>query len=172
MPAATTIAIIGIGLSLAGTVMQAQAQKKAAKAASARARDAAAERRRGEELQTRRENLQASRQRRRASAEARRFRAQAVNLAANRGAGGAIGAPGSTIPGVSGNIASQLNFNNAFINQVTGLNTQIRTAFGNAQTIARTPITAGQNLAAFGGFASAAGSGLTNNATDISTFLS
>jgi hypothetical protein len=148
-----------------------QGQKKAAKAASARARAASAERRRAEELQTRRENLQVSRQRRRASAQARRFRAQAVNLAANRGAGGAIGAPGSTIPGVSGNIASQLNFNNAFINQVTGLNAQIRTAFGNVQTISGTPITAGQNLQAFGGFARAAGSGITGNAADISKFL-
>jgi len=160
----STIAAIGLGVSAVGTVMQVVGQRQQAKAARRRAADAAAARQRAEELQKRREDIAASRQRRRAAAEARRFRAQAVNLASNRGAGGAIGAPGSTVPAVSGNIQSQLNYNNAFINRTTTLNEGIRAALGEAQDIASRPITAGSGLMAFGGLAQSAGAFAYNNA--------
>ncbi len=143
--------VVSVGASVIGQRQQAKAAKKQAAAA-------AAERQRARDLEQKRANIQAARQRRKAAAEARRFRASAVNLANNRGAGGAIGAQGSTIPGVSGNIQSQLNYNNAFINRVTDLNQGIRTAFGNAQDIASRPITAGQNMMAFGQAAGAVGS--------------
>ena len=135
---------------IVSSVISYAGQRQQAKAAKKRAAAAAAERRRAEQLQKRRDDIAAARQRRRASAEARRLRGQAVNLAAQRGAGGAIGAPGSTVPAIQGNIQSQLNYNNAFINRVTTLNQGIRTALGNAQTIASTPITAGMGLMAFG----------------------
>tara|TARA_R110000822_G_scaffold78235_2_gene187489 strand:+ start:759 stop:1271 length:513 start_codon:yes stop_codon:yes gene_type:complete len=140
-----------IAIAVVSAAFQYYGQKQQMKAADKRARAAADARAKGEALQQKREDIQASRQRRRAVAESRRFRAQAVNLAANKGAGGAIGAPGSTVPGVSGNIQSQLNFNNAFINQVTGLNQGIRSAFSEAQNIASRPITAGSTLSAIGG---------------------
>jgi len=145
--AVATAVIVGAVLSAGVSYM---GQRQQAKAAKKQAAAAAAERQRAEQLQKRRDDIQAARQRRRAAAEARRFRASAVNLANNRGAGGAIGASGSTIPAVTGNIQSQLNYNNAFINRVTSLNEGIRTALGNAQTIASQPITAGMGLMAFG----------------------
>lgn len=156
--AVATAIIIGAAVSAAGTLVQMQAQRKQQKAAARQAAAAAAERRRAAQLQKRREDVIAARQRRRAAAEARSFRARAVNLAANRGAGGAIGAPGSTVPAVQGNTQSQLNFNNAFINQVTTLNQGIRSAFLSADEIANRPITAGQGLSAFGSLLGTAGS--------------
>ena len=125
-------------------------QQKASRAADKRASQAAAARAQGEALQARKANLTAMRQRRRAAAESRRLRATAVNTGANRGFGGAIGQQGSTIAGFQGSIQSQLNYNNAFINQVTSLNAGIRSAFGQASSIANTPITAGAGLSAFG----------------------
>ena len=144
--------LISAALTTVTTIYTAQQQKKAA---SKRAREAAAARDRAEKLQKRRDDVQASRQKRRAVAEARRFRAQSVNLAANRGAGGAVGAQGSTLQGVQGNIQSQLNYNNAFINQVTGLNQGIRSAFNEAQTIANRPL-GGSGIASALGAASSA----------------
>jgi len=158
-----TIGVISLVTSAIGFGAQVAGQRKAQRAAQRRAANAAAARQRAEALQRRRENIIAARQRRRAAGEARRFRGIGTNLAANRGAGGAIGAAGSTVPGLSGNIASQLNFNNAFINRTTELNQGIRSAFGQAQTIASTPITAGFGLRAFGGFARAAGGLIFSN---------
>jgi hypothetical protein len=152
------MAITAIVATVVSVGAQVYGQRQQAKAAKKQAAEAAAERQRGRDLEQKRANIQAARQRRKAAAEARRFRASAVNLANNRGAGGAVGAQGSTIPGVSGNIQSQLNYNNAFINRVTDLNQGIRTAFGNAQDIASRPITAGQNMMAFGQAAGAIGS--------------
>ncbi len=172
MAAAASIAIAGLAVTVAGTAVSFIGQRQAQKAAAKRAREAADERARARALEEKRANIQASRQRRRAAAEARRFRASAVNLANNRGAGGAIGAQGSTIPGVSGNIQSQLNYNNAFINRVTDLNSQISSAFGNAQDIASRPITAGSGLMAFGSLAASAGGFMTSNAGSISKFVS
>jgi hypothetical protein len=143
-----------IVLSTVTTVM---GQRQAAKAAKNQARDAAAARQRAEDLQKKRDDIQAARQRRRAVAESRRFTSQATNLAANRGAGGAIGASGSTVAGVTANLQSQLNFNNAFINRVTDLNQGIRSAFTDAQNIASRPITAGSGLMAFGALVGAFG---------------
>lgn len=140
------------------TVVSYAGQQQQASAAKKQARDAAAARQRAEDLQKKRDDIQAARQRRRAVAESRRFTSQAVNLAANRGAGGAIGASGSTVAGVTANLQSQLNFNNAFINRVTDLNQGIRSAFTDAQNIASKPITAGQNLMAFGSLIGKAGS--------------
>jgi hypothetical protein len=51
-----------------------------------------------------------------------------------------------------------LNFNNAFINQVTTLNQGIRSAFSEASAIRQRPITAGANLSAFGQVAGTVGS--------------
>lgn len=143
----------GIALAVLSAGLQFLGQRKTEKAAKARAAAEAAERRRAEALQQRRDSVIATRQRRRSAAEARRLRAQSVNLAANRGVGGAIGAQGSIVPGVSANITQQLNANNAFVNTVTSLNAGIRTAFGNAQTIGNQPITAGSTLTAFGSLA-------------------
>lgn len=162
------IAVAGLVLSAVGTIASVVGQQKAAKAAAKRARESAAERARARALEQKRANIAASRQRRRAAAESRRFRAQATNLAANRGAGGAIGAQGSTLPAVGGNIQSQLNYNNAFINRVTTLNAQISTAFGNAQDIANRPISAGSGLMAFGSIARTAGSFAYSNAGSLS----
>ena len=134
-------AVISGGFSLIG-------QKQQQKAADRRAADASAANARAEALRTRRANLTAMRQRRRAASESRRLRATAVNLGANRGFGGAIGQQGSTIPGFTGSIQSQLNYNNSFINRVTEINQQYRTAFGQAQSIANTPITAGAGMMA------------------------
>jgi|TARA_R110002020_G_scaffold364_7_gene1897 hypothetical protein len=125
-------------------------QQKAARAADKRASQAAAARAQGEALEARKANLTAMRQRRRAAAESRRLRATAVNTGANRGFGGAIGQQGSTIAGFQGSIQSQLNYNNAFINQVTSLNAGIRSAFGQADTITRGIDSAGTGLFAFG----------------------
>lgn len=168
--AALTVAIVGVALSAVGTVATVIGQKQAQKAASKRAREAASARQRAEALQKKREDIQAARQRRQAAAEARRFRGRAVNRAALQGAGGAIGAQGSTVPGVSANLQSQLNFNNAFTNRVTELNAGIRSAFGQAQDIANKPITAGSGLMAFGGLARSAGSFAFSNAGSISKF--
>lgn len=167
---ATTAAVVGAVAAVAGVGVSYMGQRQQAKAAKKRAREAAAARQRAEALQKRREDIAAARQRRRASAEARRFRAQAVNLAANRGVGGAIGAPGSTVPAVSGNLQSQLNYNNAFINRVTNVNQGIRAALGEAQTIASTPITAGMGLTAFGGALQSAGAFTFNNADTIGKY--
>lgn len=142
--------VVAAVAAVAGMASSYVGQKKAAKEASKRAREASAARQRAEALQKRREDIQAARQRRRSAAEARRFKGQAVNRAALQGAGGAIGAQGSTVPGVSANLQSQLNFNNAFTNRVTELNAGIRSAFGQAQDIANRPITAGSGLMAFG----------------------
>ncbi len=142
---------ISLGVKLLGAGISFLGQRKAAKAAKRRAAETTAARRRTEALQKRREDIVAARQRRRSFAEARRFRGGAVNLAAVRGVGGAIGAQGSTVPGVTANIAQQLNANNAFINQVTTLNAGIRSAQGAVADIAGTPITAGSGLVAFGG---------------------
>ncbi len=120
------MAVVSAIATVVGIGLQAQAAKKQRKFQQRQAAEASASRAREEALQKKRADIEASRQRRRAAAEARRFRSQALNLAANRGAGGAIGAQGSTVPGVTGNIQSQLNFNNAFINRVTTLNNQIR----------------------------------------------
>jgi hypothetical protein len=166
-----TLAAIGIGLSAVGTVATIIGQQSAAKAAAKRAREAAAARQRAEDLQKKRDDIQAARQRRRAVAESRRFTSQAVNLAANRGAGGAIGASGSTVAGVTANLQSQLNFNNAFINRVTDLNQGIRSAFTDAQNIASRPITAGSGLMAFGGLARSVGSFTFANAKGISSYF-
>tara|TARA_R110002167_G_scaffold2887_1_gene14126 strand:+ start:472 stop:993 length:522 start_codon:yes stop_codon:yes gene_type:complete len=155
-------AIIISAVLQAGTAYM--GQKAQTKAANKRAREAAAARERAEAIQKRRDDVQASRQKRQAVAEARRYRAQAVNLAANRGAGGAIGAPGSTVPAVAGNIQSQLNFNNAFINQVTALNQGIRSAFNEAQTIANRPISAGSGMMALSGLFGAAGQAASSDA--------
>lgn len=154
---AGTAAVISAVVGVVGTVAQIQGQRAQRKQAARRAQEAAAERRRAEQLQKRREDIAASRQRRRAAAEARRLRARGVNLAANRGAGGAIGAPGSTVPAIQGNIQSQLNFNNAFINRVTTLNQGIRGALSNAAQIENQPLTAGSGLMAFGSLAQSAG---------------
>jgi len=147
----TTGMIISIAVSAIGSYLQYQGQRKAAKAARQRAAATAAQRRRTEALQKRREDLIAARQRRRSFAEARRLRGGAVNLAAVRGVGGAIGAQGSIVPGVTANIAQQLNANNAFINQVTALNVGIRASQGALADIQGQPITAGSGLIAFGG---------------------
>ncbi len=165
---AITIAYIGLAASAVGTIATVVGQKKAQKAAAKRAREAASARQRAEALQKKREDIQAARQRRQAAAEARRFRGRAVNRAALQGAGGAIGAQGSTVPGVSANLQSQLNFNNAFTNRVTELNAGIRSAFGQAQDIANRPITAGSGLMAFGSLARSAGSFAFSNAGSIS----
>jgi hypothetical protein len=169
--ASSTIAVIGLSVAAAGTALSYIGQQKAQKAAASRARAAAEERARARALEQRRADIQASRQRRRAAAEARRFRAQAVNLANNRGAGGAIGAQGSTIPGVSGNIQSQLNYNNAFVNRVTDLNSQISSAFGNAQDIANRPITAGSGLMAAGSIMKTVGAFGFQNADKINKWI-
>jgi hypothetical protein len=126
-------------------------QQKAQKAAKRRAAAAAAQRRRTEALTKRREDLISARQRRRAFGEARRMRGAVVNLAAVRGAGGAIGAPGSTVPAFQANITQALNANNAFINQVTALNVGIRASEGALADIQGRPRTAGSGLIAFGG---------------------
>lgn len=117
--AGTVIAAIGTGVSFIEG-------RKARRQQAAQAAQASAARRRQEDLERRRADIQAARQRRRAAAESRRLRARAVSLANIRGAGGAIGAPGSTIPAVAGNLQSQLNYNNLFINRITTLNEQIR----------------------------------------------
>lgn len=138
-----------------GTFLQMQQQGRAAKAASRRAEAAAGERQREEELQKRRADIVAARERRRAVAEATRFRAASVNLAANRGAGGSISSPGSTLPAISGNLTSQLNYNNSFINRVDTLNSQIRQSQSNTANILGTPISSGNG---FGSALSALGS--------------
>jgi choline dehydrogenase-like flavoprotein len=171
MPGATAIAIAGLVVSSIGVVASVVGQQQAQKSAAKRAREAAAARQRAEDLQKKRDDIQAARQRRRAVAESRRFTSQAVNLAANRGAGGSIGASGSTVAGVTANLQSQLNFNNAFINRVTDLNQGIRSAFGQAQDIASRPITAGSGLMAFGGLARSAGSFAFANAKGISSYF-
>jgi hypothetical protein len=145
------IAVAQVAATVLSAAVTFVGQRKAAKAAKRRAAETTAARRRTEALQKRREDIIAARQRRRSFAEARRFRGGAVNLAAVRGVGGAIGAQGSTVPGVTANITQQLNANNAFINQVTALNTGIRAAQGAVADIAGRPITAGSGLIAFGG---------------------
>lgn len=153
-------AAAAFALAAAGTTAQVVGQRKARQQQQRQFRESQAAQARAEALQNRRADITAARQRRRAAAEARRFRATGVNLAANRGAGGALGAPGSTVPGISGSIQSQLNFNNAFINQVTTLNQGIRSAFSEASAIRSRPITAGANWTAFGQVAGTIGSAI------------
>ena len=126
MCAPITLFVASVALSLGGTVLQTQQAKKQQKFQRQQAAAAEASRAREEALQKQRADIEAARQRRRAAAEATRFRAQAVNLANVRGAGGSVAAPGSIVPGVTANLQSQLNFNNAFINRVTTLNEAIR----------------------------------------------
>lgn len=159
MGACISLAGAQIAATILGAVVSFVGQKKQAKAAKRRAAETTAARRRTEALQKRREDIIAARQRRRSFAEARRFRGGAVNLAAVRGVGGAIGAQGSIVPGVTANIAQQLNANNAFINQVTALNAGIRSAQGAVADISGRPITAGSGLIAFGGLLGSRGVG-------------
>ena len=121
-----SIAAASLVVSIIGTGLQFQAAQKQQKFQKQQAAAAEASRAREEALQKQRADIEAARQRRRAAAEATRFRAQAVNLANVRGAGGSVAAPGSIVPGVTANLQSQLNFNNAFINRVTTLNEAIR----------------------------------------------
>lgn len=86
-----------------------------------------------EAAQRRKEGLISARQRARARAEARRKTAQGVSLAINTGAGGAIGATGSTLPGLIGNLQNQLNLQTAFSTQVDESNSRIRSAFSQIQ---------------------------------------
>lgn len=161
---ATVIAAIGLVTSTGGTILQQRQARKSASAANRRAQEEAAARRRQEALEKRRQDIAATRDRRRAAAQARRFRAQAVNLAANRGAGGSIAAQGSTVPAVTGNILSQLNFNNAFVNRITDINSQITRAENDRLDIANRPI----NNTGFGTALSSFGNSLTSNAKTIS----
>jgi hypothetical protein len=163
MPIFTTAAMIGVGLaaSVIGTGLQIRAGLRQEKAAKSRFEATTAARRRAQALQTRKDNITAARSRQRSAAERRRFSGQAINLAVNRGAGGTIGAQGSTIPGVLGNLQQQFASGQLFQNQLTEANQGIRTAFSDAQTAATTPLpgasVAGAAFSAFGSLAISAG---------------
>jgi len=166
------VAIIGAVISAAGTVAQISAAKKREKAEQRRFAETVASDERRVALEKRRQDVLASRQKRAAAGQARRAQGRAENLIASSGGGGAIGQTGSTQPGVAGNITSQLNSNNSFVNTVTSLGNQITGQVAETQRIAGQPITAGNSLAAFGGAAKSIGGFVASNAGAITKALS
>ena len=142
----------GIGIAVVGAGAQFAGQKRQQKAVNRRAEEITGANRRAEAIQTRKDNIISARQRARSIAEQRRFTGQSIQQAINQGGGGTIGALGSTIPGLVGNLKQQLGANFALQGQITEANTGIRTAFGQARELASEPIKAGDGLTAFGGF--------------------
>ena len=162
MVAFSTIALVaGVTASAGSAGFNIFEGRKKEKEAERRFEETAAARRRAIQLQAKRDKLINTRTTARAFAERRRLTSQGVQQAINQGAGGAIGATGSTIPGLTGNLQNQFNLNTAFNTQVTEVNQGIRTAFDDVRRIATTPGSspslAGPILGAFGSIAMAAG---------------
>lgn len=146
-----TIAIIGIGLSVVGQVVQMQAQKSAQKKAAARAREAAELQRKAQEKQQKVEDLRALRARRAAVREAQIKRAETISAGERQGASGS-----SAVQGGAGSVTSQLGANLSFLDQTQLLTKQAGVLFGQAQEVANRPI----KTSNFGSIISAVG-GLT-----------
>jgi hypothetical protein len=147
MAVSATIAVVGAistGVSAYGAAKTRSAQAK-------RAREVTSANRRAEALQKRRDDIVAARSRARSRQETTRAKGFAINRAGQAGTGGAIGAAGSTVPGVVGSLSQQFASGVAFQNQITDVNAGIRTAFGDARDLKATPISStGANIAAAG----------------------
>ena len=161
---------IGIALSAVSQKIQASAAKKREKASQARFDEAGHKDDERIKVEKRRQDVIASRQKRAAAADARRKLASSEQLAVTQGAGGAIGSTGSTLPGVGGNITSQLNANNQFTNQVTNLTGQVTQLQSETTRIANRPLPSGTS--AFGSALGSAGGFVLKNSAAISKAFS
>lgn len=136
-----TIAIVGLGLSAAGTVMQMEARSDAKDAARRRA-DAQAQQ---AALEQKRADIANARQLRTAIRQARIARASLVNQGANAGTSFSSG-----VVGGAGSVVSQSNANVGFFNQMGEVNAGI-TDTQRAQAAAMADYGAAQGDAAIGG---------------------
>lgn len=159
---------IGIALSAVSQKIQANAAKKRERAEQARFDEASSKDEKRVKAEQRRQDVIASRQKRAAAADARRKIAQSEQLAVTQGAGGAIGSTGSTLPGIAGNITSQLSANNTFVSTVSTLTNQATQFGGEATRIAARPLPSGTS--AFGAIVGQAGSFVLNNSKEIGAF--
>ena len=137
MPALTTIALVGLGVSTAGTLASIGQQKKAARAQQ-----------RQQTLQTQRSQRQAIRE-----AQIRRAQTQATALGAGVTGGSALG-------GGLSSLSSQLGGSLGFAGQMSGLSKEISIASSKAQTAGAIAGLGGQVFSAAGGFG-AFGGGVT-----------
>lgn len=127
-------------ISAVGTVASFVGKKKQEKRAEQRHRETIAAQDRKTALEARRQDVLKQRQIRASAAQARRAIAQGEASIHAAGAGGTVTSPSSAQSGVTGNVTSQLNSNNAFVNTVTTLNNQIAQAGADVQNIATRPI--------------------------------
>ena len=152
MPAfSTIIAVVGLALTVVGTVVQAKAQKKGQAQARRQFDESQALRRQAEEKQQKVADLQTLRAKRSAAREAQARRADVTSAATARGAA-ALG--GSALPGARGSITSQLTSSLSFLDRANQLNTQTVSLLGRASEIGNAPVftsSLGRSIAGFGG---------------------
>jgi len=152
MAAFSSIALAAVAVSSVASVAQgiqnARAQKKQAAAAAEanRLREAA------EKKQQEIADLQAARQRRQAAREAQQRRAQIVAAGEQAGAAGSSG-----LAGAVGSVQTQAAVNMSFLDQTAMLSSQASSLFGEARTIANTPIYANQTWGHIAGLAGTVG---------------
>ena len=145
------IAVIGLGLTIVGTVVQQQAQKKSQKQAQRQFDESNRLQRQAEEKQQKIADLQTLRAKRAAAREAQIRRADVTSAATSRGA---AAAGGTALPGARGSITSQISSNLSFLDRVNQLNTQTVALLGSAAEIGGQPIftsSTGSTIAGFGG---------------------
>lgn len=108
---AAVAAVVGAGAAIAGTIISARAQAKAAG------------------IQKQQRNLEANRRRRQSVREARLARGRVINTAALTGTSGSSGEAGAT-----GSISSQLASNLSFLDEQVGLGNALAEQQGKAAT--------------------------------------
>lgn len=152
MAAFTTIAaVIGLTLSVVGTVVQQQAQKKAQKQSQRNFNESQALKRQAEERQQKLSDLTTLRAKRSAARDAQSRRADVTSAAEGAGANEA---GGSTVPGARGSINRQLSSNLSFLDKASALNTQTVALLGEANEVGSRPVftsSIGNTIAGFGG---------------------
>jgi len=141
----TAIAVAGLVLSAVGTFQQFQEGKKADK----RAKESNRLRREAEKKDKQLADLRTLREKRKAIQTAQQQKAEVTSAATFQGAA----APGgSTVPGSTGGIRSQLASNISFLDQANRLGTQAIALLGQSQDVANRPIGGfGSQLASLGG---------------------
>lgn len=141
----TVLAVVGLGLTIFGSVKQQRANKKAGE----RAEEANRLTREAEKKQQKIADLQTLRSKRAAAREAQIRRADVTSNAQNAGVNTA---GGSTVPGARGSISTQLNTNLSFLDRSSALNTQTTSLLGQASDLrSQGTSTLGSAIAGFGG---------------------
>ncbi len=147
---AFTFAVIGLALSVAGSIKQNIDTKKGQKQAQRNFDEGQRLKRLAEEKQQKVADLQTLRAKRKASREAQARRADIVSGAENAGANEG----GSAVPGATGSVRSQIASNLSFLDRSKALNTQTVALLGDANAIANKPVFTsgiGTTIAGIGG---------------------